>query len=205
MRSLEIAFYYEPPVFRRYFVSVILGSSVEPKSSRVCRPEIYRVKRTIYHTLVQRTTALETLLNDTPDSTFDSVNPLCKDVVRLIDLLDDVLEQEYSSQYHELRQVTNYFSPGRHGNARDFVVQISFCPLLGATRVPFEMALGTRFISTLLVSSRVGCASVGVWNRYKLAASGTFFKVATVSCTNFATFAKPSSTRKNLGCFLTSK
>jgi len=120
MRSLEIALYHELPAYRRYVVSVILRSSAEPKSSRVCRSEIYRVKRTIYDTLVQRTAALETLLNDTPDSTFDSVNPLCKDVARLIDLLDDVLEQEYSTQHRRLRQVTNYFAPGGHGPACDF-------------------------------------------------------------------------------------
>jgi hypothetical protein len=121
IRSLEIALYHELPAYRRYVVSVVLRSSVESRLSRVCRPEIYRVKRTIYNTLVQRTAALETLLNDTPDSTFDSVNPLCKEVARLIDLLDDVLEQEYSTQYRRLRQITNSFAPGDHdGHACDF-------------------------------------------------------------------------------------
>lgn len=120
IRSLEIALYHELPAYRRYVVSVVLRSSAEPESSRVCRPEIYRVKRTIYDTLVQRTTALETLLNDTPDSTFDSVNPLCKEVARLIDLFDDVLEQEYSTQHRRLRQVTNIFAPGGDEHACDF-------------------------------------------------------------------------------------
>ena len=120
IRSLEIALYHELPAYRRYVVLAVLRSSVEPKSSRVCRPEIYRVKRTIYDTLVQRTAALETLLNDTPDSTFNSVNPLCKEVDRLIELLDDVLEQEYSTQHRRLRQVTNNFAPGDPGHTRDW-------------------------------------------------------------------------------------
>ncbi|KAF9646384.1 hypothetical protein BDM02DRAFT_3171746, partial [Thelephora ganbajun] len=102
IRSLEVSLYHELPIYRR-----------------VCRPEIYRVKRTIYDTLVQRTTALETLVHDTSDSTFTSVNPLCKEVARLIELLDDVLEQEYSTQHRRLR-VTNNFTPGSHGHACDF-------------------------------------------------------------------------------------
>lgn len=120
IRSLEIALYHELPVYRRYVVLVAPPSSVEPKSSRVCRSEIYRVKRTIYDTLVQRTTALETLVHDTPDSTFNSVNPLCKEVARLIDLLDDVLEQEFSVLHRRLRKVTNSFAPGGHGHVCDF-------------------------------------------------------------------------------------
>lgn len=99
IRSLEIALYHELPIYRR-----------------VCRPETYRVKRTIYDTLMQRAAALETLVNDTPDPTHASVNPLCKEVARLIDLLDDVLEQEYSTQHRRLRQVSNGFTPG--GNER---------------------------------------------------------------------------------------
>ena len=120
IRSLEIALYHELPIYRRYVVSTVLRCFVEPKLSRVCRPEIYRVKRTIYDTLVQRTAALETLVHDTPDSTFDSVNPLGKEVARLIELLDDVLEQEFSTQHRRLRQVTNSFAPGGHGDVCDF-------------------------------------------------------------------------------------
>lgn len=119
IRSLEIALYHELPIYQRYAVSCILRFSIEPKSSRVCRPEIYRVKRTIYDTLVQRTAALNTL-QDAPDSTFDSVNPLCKEIDRLILLLDDVLEQEYSVQFRKLRKVTNSFAPDGHGHACDF-------------------------------------------------------------------------------------
>jgi len=120
IRSLEIALYHELPIYRRYVVSVVLRFSVEPRLSRVCRSEVYRVKRTIYDTLVQRTAALETLVHDTPDSTPDSVNPLCKEVARLIDLLDDVLEQEYSTQHRRLRKVTNSFVPDGHGHVCDF-------------------------------------------------------------------------------------
>ena len=120
IRSLEIALYHELPAYRRYVISAVLRPSVERKSSRVCRPEIYRVKRTIYDTLVQRTTALETLLNDTPDSTFDSVNPLCKEVARLIDLLDDVLEQEFSTEHRKLRQAVINFTPNGDGLECDF-------------------------------------------------------------------------------------
>jgi hypothetical protein len=120
IRSLEVALYHELPIYRRYALSCVLRFSVKPKSSRVCRPEIYRVNRTIYDTLVQRTIALNTLVHDTPDSTFDSVNPLCKEVVRLISLLDDVLEQEFSAHHRRLRQVTNSFGPGGDELACDF-------------------------------------------------------------------------------------
>jgi hypothetical protein len=60
------------------------------------------------------------LVHDTPDSTPASVNPLCKEIARLIELLDDVLEQEYSTQHRRLRQVTNSFVPGGHGHVCDF-------------------------------------------------------------------------------------
>jgi len=120
IRSLEVALYHELPIYQRYAGSYILRFSVGPKLSRVCRPEIYRVKRMIYDTLVQRTTTLNGLVHDTPESTFDSVNPLCKEVDRLISLLDDVLEQEYSTHHREIRRVTNSFSPGGLGHTCDF-------------------------------------------------------------------------------------
>ena len=117
---------------------------VEPKSSRVCRPEVYRVKRTIHDTLVERTTTLNTLVHDTPESTFDSVNSLCKEVNRLIILLDDVLEQEYSPQHRRLRLVTNSFAPGGHGHTCDFCgadiflssFQCDSCPPQGGSGDP---------------------------------------------------------------------
>lgn len=120
IRSLEIALCHELPIYRRYIASVVPGFAVEANLSRVCRPEIYRVKRTIYDTLIQRTTALETSIHETPDSTFDSVNPLCKEVARLVVLLDDILEQEYSTQYRRFRQITNSFVPEGHGDVCDF-------------------------------------------------------------------------------------
>ena len=120
IRSLEIALYHELPIYQRCAVSYIFIFSVEPKSSRVCRSEIYRVKRTIYDTLLQRTAALSTLVHDTPDSAFGSVNPLCKEVDQLISLLDDVLEQEYSTQHRRLRQVANSFTPGGQMHTCDF-------------------------------------------------------------------------------------
>lgn len=90
------------------------------KTSRVCRPETYRVKRTIYDTLIQRASALGTLVHEAPNSTFESVNPLCVEVAQLIALLDDVLEQEYSTRHRRLRQITNSFTPGGHGHVCDF-------------------------------------------------------------------------------------
>ena len=78
------------------------------------------MKRMIYDTLIQRTNTLNALVNDTPESTFDSVNPLCKEIDRLTSLLDDVLEQEYSAHHRRLRQVTNSFAPGGHGHMCDF-------------------------------------------------------------------------------------
>lgn len=120
IRSLEIALYHELPIYRRYIVPVTPNSSIEVRSHRVCRPEIYRVKRTIYDTLIQRTTALETLIHETPDSASNSVNPLCKEVARLIALLDDILEQEYSTHHRRLRQITDSFAPGGHGDVCDF-------------------------------------------------------------------------------------
>ena len=59
-------------------------------------------------------------MTDTPDSTFASVNPLCKEVARLIDLLDDVLEQEFSADHRKLRQATSGFASGGHGYTCDF-------------------------------------------------------------------------------------
>jgi len=120
IRSLEIALYHELPIYQRCAISYLLRFPLGPKLSRVCRPEIYRVKRMIYDTLVQRTNSLNALVNDTPESTFDSVNPLCKEVDRLTSLLDDVLEQEYSSDHRRLQQVTNSFSPDGHGYTCDF-------------------------------------------------------------------------------------
>ena len=120
IRSLEVALYHELPIYQRYAVSYLLWFSVRQKLSRVCRPEIYRVKRMIYDTLVQRTSTLNTLVHDTPDPTFDSVNPLCKEVDRLTSLVDDVLEQEYSSHHRGLRQVTNSFASDGHGYTCDF-------------------------------------------------------------------------------------
>jgi len=120
IRSLEIALYHELPVYRRYAVPCTLRFPGEQKPSRVCRSEIFRVKRTIYDTLVQRTTTLNTLVNNTPDSTLNSVNPLCKEIARLISLLDDVLEQEYSTQHRRLRQVTSNFAPDGRGHPCDF-------------------------------------------------------------------------------------
>ena len=120
IRSLEIALYHELPIYRRYIVSVIPSFSIKVKSSRVCRSEIYRVKRTIYDTLIRRTASLETLIHETPDSTLDSVNPLCQEVARLIALLDDILEQEYSTHHRRLRQITNSFAPNGHNHVCDF-------------------------------------------------------------------------------------
>jgi len=42
------------------------------------------------------------------------------EVARLIELLDDVLEQEYCTHHRRLRQVTNNFTPGGHGQVCDF-------------------------------------------------------------------------------------
>lgn len=78
------------------------------------------MKRTIYDTLIQRAAALEILIHETPDSTFDSVNPLCKEVARLIALLDDILEQEYSTEHRRLRRITDSFTPGGHRHVCDF-------------------------------------------------------------------------------------
>lgn len=63
---------------------------------------------------------METLIHETPDSTFSSVNPLCKEVARLIALLDDILEQDYSTQHRRLRKITNSFAPGGHRDVCDF-------------------------------------------------------------------------------------
>lgn len=59
-------------------------------------------------------------MHDNPEPTFDAVNPLCKEVDRLIPLLDDVLEQEYSARHPRVRQVTNGFTPGGQGHTCDF-------------------------------------------------------------------------------------
>lgn len=106
-------------MYQRCDASAIFGFPIKTKPPRVCRSETYRVKRTIYDTLIQRTTALETLIQ-APDSMHASVNPLCKEVARLIELLDDVLEQEYCSQHRRLPQVTNSFAPDGHDHVCDF-------------------------------------------------------------------------------------
>lgn len=59
-------------------------------------------------------------MRDIPDPTYASVNPLCREVAQLIELLDDVLEQEYCTQFRRLRQVTNSFAPDGPGHVCDF-------------------------------------------------------------------------------------
>jgi hypothetical protein len=185
------------PIFSRF--------SVGPKLSRVCRPEIYRVKRMIYDTLVQRTTTLNALVNDTPESTFGSVNPLCKEVDRLTSLLDDVLEQEYSTNHRRLRQVTNSFAPRRSWA----YVRLLWCGHFFVF-LPVRLVFPDRRLwgaDLPLPYLRRRGQNLQVWEygtRAKWQLQGTSQEFVIPLCSNFARLMKPNFVRTNPRSFLNS-
>ncbi|KAF5380865.1 hypothetical protein D9615_004049 [Tricholomella constricta] len=89
LEGLEAAYYHELPIYQR-----------------VCRPEIYRVKSTIYHTLRQRTADLEKIhRNDIHRRSLliDSRHTdLTKGMKALLKLFDDILLEEYSSSHKKM-------------------------------------------------------------------------------------------------------
>ncbi|KAJ7271917.1 hypothetical protein B0H12DRAFT_1008395 [Mycena haematopus] len=97
--GLSLALRYELPLYRR-----------------VCRTEIYRVKATIYYTLLQKTKAVSDLLCAQPEHPADSPNavanisqndmPAHLDALRRVLLLfDSILIEEYSPEQNNMRQL----------------------------------------------------------------------------------------------------
>ncbi|KAJ6502419.1 hypothetical protein C8R45DRAFT_619402 [Mycena sanguinolenta] len=93
--GLSLALRYELPLYRR-----------------VCRSEVYRVKATIYHTLLQKTEAVSNLLCAQPDSPKAGADPSQTDMPAHLDtlrrallLFDSILVEEYSPEYSQMRQL----------------------------------------------------------------------------------------------------
>ncbi|KIM48921.1 hypothetical protein M413DRAFT_90130 [Hebeloma cylindrosporum] len=84
LKGLSTAYYHELPIYRR-----------------VCRPEIYRVKSTIHHTLVGRTKELQTSL--LANKAFDNnMTDLVKDIKILLTLYDSILVEEYEPGHKDM-------------------------------------------------------------------------------------------------------
>jgi len=78
LKGLLTSYYHELPIYRR-----------------VCRPETYQVKSTVYHTLLRYTNELE--ISYTSQKTHSSPLPnLVMDIKALLGLFEDILVEEYS-------------------------------------------------------------------------------------------------------------
>ncbi|KAJ6525591.1 hypothetical protein B0H19DRAFT_953886 [Mycena capillaripes] len=116
--GLSLALRYELPLYRR-----------------VCRAEVYRVKSTIYHTLLETIKKVSTLLCNQPQRLSGSRNAMAStsqndmrtqlDTLRRVILLfDSILIEEHSPEAHKMRHLA-----GETDAADDEVEQIScdFC------------------------------------------------------------------------------
>ncbi|KAJ7824687.1 hypothetical protein B0H13DRAFT_2443554, partial [Mycena leptocephala] len=96
--GLSLALRYELPLYRR-----------------VCRTEVYQVKATIYHTLLQTNQSVSTLLSSQPEQSTGSRNAVAstqKDMptnldtlLRVLLLFDSILIEEYSPEANKMQHL----------------------------------------------------------------------------------------------------
>ncbi|KAJ7125468.1 hypothetical protein C8R43DRAFT_29416 [Mycena crocata] len=99
--GLSLALRYELPLYRR-----------------VCRSEVYRVKSTIYHTLLQTIDTVSKLLRKQPARSTGSRNAVAstsqkdmptqlRTLIRVLLLFDSILIEEYSQRSHNMRNLSS--------------------------------------------------------------------------------------------------
>ncbi|KAG5647260.1 hypothetical protein DXG03_000795 [Asterophora parasitica] len=126
LKGLETAYYHELPIYQRH------GDTTCP--TRVCRPETYRVKSTIYHTLRQRTEDLAKLqrkdLHSRRLPTDNKHEKLVEVTKTLLKLFDEILVEEYAPSYrkmHCLSSASSLSPSSSSGNSDIIDLHCDFC------------------------------------------------------------------------------
>ncbi|KAI0064565.1 hypothetical protein BV25DRAFT_1881865 [Artomyces pyxidatus] len=116
LRGVGVALHHELPIYRR-----------------VCRPETYRIKSTIHHTLLHHTAQLEnaSMSEDTASEDMNSseVDPLriALELERLLELFQEIMVDEYHPRPDSLRRIVTTFNHEAHTSGRYEAYTCDFC------------------------------------------------------------------------------
>lgn len=148
-KGLSVAYHHELPLYRRSAAIGLTEASLYNKFFRVCRPETYCVKSTVYFALRGRVQELDQLLKQ-PDTTnscggeasktdnqaSSSLALLARTLKELLSLYDHILQEEYLETHSDITVLADTKSPDEQRVVCDFcesdIFQTFFeCPECG--------------------------------------------------------------------------